>query len=162
LRFENHDDFLEIELATQETADLASRGDAYFTVRVSSGGFTGHNDLWVLAEALRSFCHSLVALEHDRRGEAVLESVSPNELRIVIRSVDSRGHMAVEGFTGYEVQRENSRPWHSVAFGFEFDPSQLLSAVSVDWVRRNAEQAGCTERRDRVSVDDQTSLARRR
>ncbi len=142
LRFDNQEDFLEIDLATQETADLASRGDAYLTIRVSSGGFAGHNDLWVLAVGLQSFCQSLVALEHDRRGQAVLESMSPDELRIVVRSVDSRGHMAVEGSTGYGLQRENSRPWHSVAFGFEFDPSQLVRAVSVDWVRRNAQQSG--------------------
>jgi hypothetical protein len=139
IRFESQDDFVEIDLATQETADLPSRGDGYLTVRVSSNGFTGHNDLWVLAAALRSFCQSLVALERDRQGEAVLESVSPDELRIVVRSVDSRGHMAVEGSTGYRVQRLNSQPWHSVAFGFEFDPSQLERAASVDWVGRNAE-----------------------
>lgn len=139
LRFNSQEDFAEIDLATQESAELASRGDAYLTMRVSSAGFAGQNDLWVLAAVLRSFCQSLVALERDRCGEAVLESISPGELRIVVRAVDSRGHMALEGSTGYEVQRENSRHWHSVAFGFEFDPAQLVRAVSVDWVRRIAE-----------------------
>ena len=139
LRFENQEDFVELNLAEQETADLQSKGDAYVTVRVSADGFSGHNDLWVLAPALRSFCQSLVALERDRRGQAVLESVLPEELRIVVRSVDSCGHMLVEGSTGYQVQREHSRPWHSIAFGFEFDPSQLVRAMSVGWVTANAE-----------------------
>lgn len=139
LRFESHQDFLEIDLAEQESADLPSKGDAYMTVRVSADGFSGHNDLWVLAPALRSFCQSLVALERDRRGEAVLESVLAEELRIVVRSVDSLGHMLVEGSTGYQVQREHSRSWHSVAFGIEFEPSQLVRALSVDWVKANAE-----------------------
>jgi hypothetical protein len=139
LRFENQEDFVELDLVEQEAADLPSRGDAYVTVRVSAAGFCGHNDLWVLPPALRSFCQGLLALERDRRGQAVLESVLPEELRIVIRSVDSCGHMAVEGSTGYEVQREHSRPWHSVAFGFEFDPSQLVRAVGLGWVRANAE-----------------------
>ena len=76
LGFENQEDFVEIELARQETDDLPSRGDAYLTIRVSADGFTGHNDLWVLAPVLRSFCRSLIALERDRRGEAVLESIS--------------------------------------------------------------------------------------
>ena len=146
LRFENQDDFVEIDIVSQETDDLPSRGDAYLTIRVSAAGFAGHNDLWVLAPALRSFCQALVTLERDRRGEALLGAVSPRELRLVVRSVDSRGHMAVEGSTGYEVQRENSRPWHSVDFGFEFDPSQLLRAVGVDWVRRNAEPGGAANR----------------
>jgi hypothetical protein len=138
IRFENQDDFVEIDLAMQEMADLPSRGDAYVTIRVSVAGFAGHNDLWVLASALRSFCQSLLVLERDRQGEAVLESISPNELHLVVRSVDSCGHLAVEGSTGYEVQRDHSRPWHSVAFGFEFDPSQLVRAVNVAWVRLNA------------------------
>ena len=139
LRFENHQDFVEIDLANQETADLPSQGDAYLTIRVSAAGFTGHNDLWVSASAFRCFCHALIALERDRSGEAALESISPDELRLVVRPIDSRGHMLIEGSTGYEVQRENSRPWHSVDFGFEFDPTQLLRATSVDWVKRNAE-----------------------
>ncbi len=139
LRFENQEDFVELDLAEQETADLPSKGDAYVTVRVSAAGFAGHNDLWVLAPALHSFCQGLVSLERDRRGEAVLESVISKELRIVVHSVDSCGHMAVEGSTGYHVQREHCRPWHSVAFGFEFDPSQLVRALGVGWVRANAE-----------------------
>jgi hypothetical protein len=139
LRFDNQQDFLELDLAEQETCELPSKGDAYVTVRISAAGFTGHNDLWVLAPALHSFCRGLIALERDRRGEALLESVSPEELRLVIRSVDSCGHMASEGSTGYSVQREHSRPWHSVTFGFEFDPPQLVRAVEVSWVKGNAE-----------------------
>jgi hypothetical protein len=138
LRFENHQDFLEIDLKRQESTDSPSNGDAYLTVRVSSGGFSGHNDLWVLASALRSFCQGLVILERDRRGEAVLESMSPEELRIMVRSLDSFGHMLVEGSTGGQVYREHARPWHSVTFGIEFDPSQLVRALAVDWVRTNS------------------------
>lgn len=117
---------------------MPANGDAYLMIRVSSAGFTGRNDLWVLGSALRSFCHALVALERTRCGEAVLESISPNELRLLVRSVDLRGHMLVEGVTGYQVQHENSQTWHSVQFGFEFDPSQLLGAVSVASVKCNA------------------------
>src|SRR5207249_10850156 len=136
VRFENRQNFVEIDLDSQETEERPSRGDAYLTIRVSAAGFTGHNDLWVLAPALRNFCQALVRLERDRRGEAVLESASPEELRFVVRSVDSRGHMSIEGFTGCHVQRENSRPWHAVHFGFEFDLSQLENAVSHEWVKR--------------------------
>ncbi len=80
------------------------------------------------------------ALERERRGQALLESISPGELSLRIRSIDSRGHIAVEGFTGYGIQRDLFRPWHAVHFGFEFDPSQLVHAVHVDWIKRNAEQ----------------------
>src|SRR5205809_970345 len=111
LRFEHQQDFVEIDLASQEAGALPSRADAYLTVRVSAAGFAGQNDLWVVASALRTFCQALIALERNRRGEAVLESISPDELHLVISSIDSCGHMAVEGTTGYGVQREHSRPW---------------------------------------------------
>jgi len=141
LRFENQNDFVEIDLAHEAIGDPTSHGDARLTVRVSVGGFAGHNDLWVLAPALRSFCRALLALERDRQGAAVLESASPDELRLAVCSVDSRGHLSVEGSTGYHVQRENTRPWHAVHFGFEIDPSQLVKAVAGDWVKRKAELA---------------------
>lgn len=84
----------------------------------------------------------LVTLEHKRQGEAMLNSISPEELQLAVRSVDSRGHMLVEGFTGYNVMRENCHPWHSVHFGFEFEPQQLLRAVNVEWVKSTAEEVG--------------------
>ncbi len=139
IRFHDQDNFVELDLVQEEGATLPSRGDAYVTLRVSSAGFSGHNDLWVFSQSLSSFCLSLVSLERDRRGEAVLESISPGELSLRIRSVDRAGHMAIEGKTGYPVQREHGLIEHSVQFGFEFDPSQLLKAVKVDWVKRNAE-----------------------
>jgi hypothetical protein len=103
-------------------------------------GFTGHNDLWVSSTILREFCSALIALERDRRGRAELTSISPNELQVVVRSIDSRGHMSVEGSTGYHVQREGRLVWHAVHFGFEFDPSQLVRAAATAWARKNSEQ----------------------
>jgi hypothetical protein len=138
LRFEDHEDFVEIALASKDTGDFRSTGDTYLTIRISSHGFVGENQVWVLGPILRSFCQSLIALEHNRQGEAILGSISPGELRLSIRSIDHRGHMSIEGITGYEVQRENSKARHSIEFGFEFDPSQLLRATSADWVKANA------------------------
>jgi hypothetical protein len=100
LRFENHQDFVEIDLANQETADLPSKGDAYLIIRVSAGSFTGHNEIWLSAPALHCFCRALIVLERDRRGHAVLESISPDELRLIVRCVDSRGHMLIEAKKG--------------------------------------------------------------
>ena len=143
LRFasESTADFVEIDLVRQETDDVPSRGDGYVTIVASSAGFAGHNDLWVLAASLHSFGRDLIALERDRRGDAVLESISPDELKLRIRSVDRRGHMAIEGSTGYHVHRAGSQIWHAVHFGFEFDPSQLVVAVKEEWINRVASQA---------------------
>jgi hypothetical protein len=54
-----------------------------------------------------------------------------------IFSVDSLGHMGVRGKTGFEVINGTDFFPHSVTFGFEFEPSQLVSAVKVDWVKKN-------------------------
>jgi hypothetical protein len=138
LRFWQGENYLELDASPEEDASLQSYGDAYVTVAVCSNGFRGHNDLWVSGESLRRFCRALVALEASRRGAAELESISPDELHLKVHSVTSRGHVAVSGRTGYLVQHESGGFWHAVEFGFEFDASQLASAVKLPWVSRHA------------------------
>ncbi len=140
IRFADLQDFVEIDLASQEDAKLPSRGDAYLTIQVFSKGFSGHNDLWVSAASLRNFCAALVALERTRRGEAVIESMVSDEMKLAIRSLDAAGHMAIKGMTGYQVRRGTVTHWHAVHFGIGFDTSQLGAAVAEDWVQRNASQ----------------------
>ena len=138
LRFWQGENYFKLEVLPEENESLQSYGDAYVTVAISSNGYRGHNDLWVSAGSLRSFCRALVALEASRRGAAELESISPDELTLKVHSVTSRGHVAVSGKTGYLVQHESGGFWHSVEFGFEFDPSQLASAAKLPWVSRYA------------------------
>jgi len=140
LRFasETGTDFVEVDLVRQEDSELPSKGDGYLTIQVSSAGFTGHNDLWVCAESLRSFCKGVVLLDRDRHGETTIESISPNELTLKICSVNRKGHMAIEGSTGYHVQADGTRFWHGVHFGFKFDPGQLVIAANEEWLKRNA------------------------
>ncbi len=145
LRFESQDAFIQIDLASQERTESPARGDARLSVRVSSGGFAGQTDTWVLEDRLRRFCAALAALERDRQGEAALSSCSPGELDLRLHSIDCRGHMAVEGSVGIHVRRGNWRHWHAVHFGFEFDPSQPAKAVSTEWVKRNAAPPADTE-----------------
>ena len=138
LRFWQGENHFELAVSPEEDASLQSYGDAYVTVEVRSSSFRGHNDLWVSGESLRGFCRALVALEASRRGAAELESISPDELRLKVHSVSSRGHVAVSGKTGYLIQHESGGFWHSVEFGFEFDPSQLSTATMLPWVSRYA------------------------
>jgi hypothetical protein len=77
LTFRNGDDFFEMAIATEEDVSLPSNEDAYVTVSIRSMGFMGHNDLWAASAAMRAFCAELLALEHNLRGEARLESLSP-------------------------------------------------------------------------------------
>ena len=133
LRFSNNSDELEIQLLDQDQMYTEIR------IFVSSFGFSGHKDTWV--EGISDFSRGLLALEKARTGEAVLKSVSPGELELKVRAVDRKGHMAVEGLIGKnQIGETGTLYWHAFHFGFEFDPSQLLEAVKISWIKRYASQ----------------------
>jgi hypothetical protein len=113
-------DYLSIERADSPGDDIA------LIVNVRSRGFTGRNDTWISRAAWLEFCEQLSTLEAHRQGEAVVESISPKELRLIFRSTDSAGHMAVEGFVGYRGT------YGEVLLAFSpmsFDPSILPELV---------------------------------
>lgn len=136
LNFSNKNNVLVIESLSEEVNGLLSNSDLYVGVRVMSNGFTGANDLWLYAPDIHRFCNALRQLEETRSGEAKLASISPGELELTVKSIDSRGHMAVVGKTGYEIIGENGSFTHSVEFGFEIDPSQLVMALRNDLVKQ--------------------------
>jgi hypothetical protein len=142
IRFADHGNFFELDLSMQEHENLPSKGDAYITITLSSHGYAGQNDLWVSFESLCNFCRDIIKLEVTRKGEAILESLSPGELYLQIFSIDSLGHMGVRGNTGFRVFKGTDLFPHSVTFGFEFDPSQLVKAANVQWVRKNGAGPG--------------------
>jgi hypothetical protein len=136
IKFSDKSNFIEISLIDMEQdKSLPSYGDAYISISVESNGFSGKNNLWVESGAISSFCIDLSDLERNRKGEANLTSMSPNELTLKVYFFNSRGHIGVSGKTSYNALSENASFKHSVEFGFEFDPSQLLDAVDVGWVK---------------------------
>jgi hypothetical protein len=138
LLLQGHENSIEISASIEEDASMPSLGDAYVQIAISSSGFMGHNDLWIQSDELRQFCAGLAALDRTLRGEAKLSSMSPDELELTIRSVSLRGHLAVSGKTGYLVRSENTETWHSISFGFEFEPSLLSRALTDSWLRNYA------------------------
>jgi hypothetical protein len=76
-------------------------GDTRFAVRVRISGintvFTAEGLRWVELRALVAFSEQLRVLEERRQGSASLESMSPGELQLQIRSTDRAGHMAAIG-----------------------------------------------------------------
>ena len=132
--FANKDNVLEVTVLPKEVDDLSSNGDLYVGIQVTSNGFCGINDLWLFAPDIKEFCNSLKQLEKTRLGEASLSSVIPGEFEIVVKSVDSVGHMAVSGKTGYEVIGDNISFFHCIEFGFEIDPSSLIKALKNETV----------------------------
>jgi hypothetical protein len=78
-----------------------SGDDILVVVDLRTRGFTGRIDTWILRAAWLAFCEQLSLLESRRHGEATVESASPKELQLTIRSFDRAGHMAIEGVVGY-------------------------------------------------------------
>ncbi|MEN3111987.1 hypothetical protein ACFONG_19470 [Uliginosibacterium paludis] len=132
----NHENFFEMFVAVEEESKLPSFGDARLEVSASSQGFEGKAAAWAHAEEMKNFCLGLVTLNQTLSGEAKLSSMSPNELELIVFASNSRGHLAVEGSMGHHFIAENGSFWHSVSFGFEFEASQLASAVKSPWVQR--------------------------
>jgi len=114
------DHHLAIEHAEPPSDDLR------LLVEVRCPGFTGRIDTWVLREAWIAFAEGLAALDERRQGEAIVESITPQEFRLVVRSTDSAGHMAIEGLLGYRgVHGETLLTFSPMSF----DPSSLPALV---------------------------------
>lgn len=134
MRLENGASFIEMDVAFEQDVSLQSHGDANVAFNLMSNGFGGHSKSWVYAEEFSAFRMALIVLEQSLKGEATLESISPNELKLRIYAVNSRGYLAVEGETGRSVLAQDKMFWHSVSFGFTFEPQQLRRALSLSWL----------------------------
>ena len=100
-----------------DAADLA------LVVRMSRDGFTAMAAPWIERDKWFAFAQALTILEERRQGEATVESMSPGELALTIRSVNNRGHLGVEGLLG---KREFDREISLRFSVFVFDPSQIV------------------------------------
>src|SRR5262245_10568595 len=95
-----------------------------FDVRSSVGAFAGRNPrVWIDANDQRRFLGELRDLERNRRGEARVAAMSPDEFELVVRLVDSLGHVWVEGMIG-RLQYFGQRSDRTV-LSFSLDPTSL-------------------------------------
>jgi len=109
LRFSNGASMLEMEMRPSDDVSLASLNGADVVVRIASHGYAGSNRLWVSVPELELFAQALAQLEGSLRGEAVLRSMSPDELDLRVFAASSLGHLAVQCSTGHWVHGDNRR-----------------------------------------------------
>lgn len=107
LRFDANDadgsrDFVELSLALGDELPA----DLLITVRVQTTGFTAVVDTWIARGSWDSFCDGLAELEKTRQGKTSLESISPGELELSVRSTSRAGSMAIEGLVGTRTRSE--------------------------------------------------------
>lgn len=133
LRFGDRDAFFEMTLIVEES-NSNSMGDIHVAIDISSGPFSGKNDVWILSIDFTKFVQELSELDVSLKGEAQLYSASPDELRLRVFAADSRGGIALEATTGYS--KGGAKFGHSVTVGFSVDPQQLFEVLSLPWVRK--------------------------
>ena len=103
-------------------------GDVCVSAALRFDEFTGAINAWIHRDDWSGFISQLRLLEQTRRGEALLESMTPGELRLRFHSLDMAGHLGVEG----ELVRfaEGHRRLSLQFPTLEFDPGMLAELVS--------------------------------
>ncbi len=100
-------------------------------VEGTTRGFSGGSDVWIDGFALKEFVGALRAFEKSRQGRVELRSMNPEELRLVVRSMDQAGHLLVE-FAIVRNALVGDRPEPvslRVSGAFELDPGTLGETV---------------------------------
>lgn len=128
---------IEIALREMGPAGTPAQGDlgvnvAASTAATSVGGpFAGKNEsVWIGRDDWARFLEDLRAVEHGRRGEASVESMSPGEFRLLIIVTDRAGHLAAEGWVGRRYAARHGVEHDRVSFSIELDPGSLALLVS--------------------------------
>jgi hypothetical protein len=100
-------------------------------VRVTSRGFSGTNDrVWVFRDSFDRFVDALQTVDRNRKGEALLSSMSLDDLRLWIGAIDGAGHIGLQGWVGCVVIGSRQESVGSrVGFGFELDSSSFSGHV---------------------------------
>jgi len=96
-------------------------GDVRLHIRLTCEGFTGTGSSWIAHDVWQHFLRQLEQLEDRRDGEAVVESMSPEDLRLRIFVTDPAGHVAIEG----QARTRSVRDLRWQFGAIPFDPTLL-------------------------------------
>jgi len=122
----------QFEISVREImpVDSPAAGDRHVDVSVVCRQFSARNaGAWISASEWARFGRELHALERARRGEALLESQSPADLRLRLYASDRAGHIAVEGHVGAHHAVADRMREVKLSFAFELDAGLLGGAV---------------------------------
>jgi hypothetical protein len=114
-----------VDIAVVEVAapipPYSAGGDVRLRVRLTCEDFTGAGSSWIGQDAWQHFLRELERLADRRDGEAVVESISPRDLRLRFCATDNAGHVAVDGQV--RTRSVGDLRWQFGAI--QFDPSLL-------------------------------------
>ena len=128
------ENFLELTVIHRSNT-VYDAGDTQFAVRLQITGqktiFAVEAGCWIELRLLVAFAKQLSTLEEQRQGAAALQSMSPDEFQLEIRSTDQIGQMAAVGQVGHWFHTGAGDPyWSDIKFRVPFCPSELPTLVS--------------------------------
>jgi hypothetical protein len=103
-------------------------GDVLVVARMRLHDYTAMSEAWIDRDVWKRFLTELATLDRRRTGEAVLDSISPGELRLRIHALDRAGHMGVDGQMSHRYAIPGVRPSHAASAAVAtigFDPTLL-------------------------------------
>ena len=109
-------------------------GDVRLHIRLTCEGFTGAGSSWIAHDVWQRFLRQLERLEDRREGEAVVDSMSPDDLRVRIFVTDRAGHVAIDG----QVRTRSVRDLRWQFGAIPFDPTLLPPPLGELRAARNA------------------------
>jgi hypothetical protein len=124
------EDYLELRPVSQTPQGVPGVGDTCFIIRVRCGSFSAETRAYIEADDIKTFAEGLRKLDELRHGAVVVESMSPGELRLEIRTTDRAGHLAALGQVGAWCFAGIAGPhWNVIGYCIPFCPS-LLSQMA--------------------------------
>jgi hypothetical protein len=115
-----------ISLSEWEADDLGIKA----AIAVQDGAFSGASDeVWFFRDAFAAFVRALEQLVMRYEVEARLDSMSPEEVMLSIRPMESARHMLVEAQIAHGHYLSGHYFENRVCVTFELDPSRLPDIV---------------------------------
>jgi hypothetical protein len=119
-----------LELQWLAPSSEGEKSDVLLAVELHRPNFSARNgSVWIAASARDRFLSDLSAMEKARRGEALLESMSPQDLKCCVRVYDHAGHVVMTGHVGDALVDREYAEIARVPFRIEIDPSTLPDLV---------------------------------
>lgn len=119
-----------LELQWLAPSSDGEKPDLHLAVKLQRPDFSAQNrSVWIATSARDRFLSELVAMENARRGEALLTSMSPEDLECCLRVYDHAGHVEMTGHVGNALVDRDHAEIARVPFRIEIDPSALPDLV---------------------------------
>ncbi|MCG6305538.1 hypothetical protein K6U21_15360 [Vibrio vulnificus] len=119
----NDSDKLEIELVSRGAANYIYDCNLLVSLKTSNSNLS--QEVWVDGYEFKCFLNDLEKLQSSLNGEASITSESPGELLILVKSVDTSGHFALQIELGKQVFIGPEPFWSKVSDAFQLETAFL-------------------------------------